>query len=379
MANVNDYHQDALGNWKLRGDIGPNELSSQHAEQALMSHGARPLEVYWAKDIGPEPEIGGQEPGLWGDFFMSESIHLLSGEAGVGKTTLLYNLAISACTGDDFLGIPFRGSLRVLYIDLETPHPLWRKKMRLASDGNLPDNLAFIFHISLRDEIRQLINEVNQHHFDLVIIDTMNEAFQTLDENDNAEANRQMVSIRELVRETRAAVVLVHHVGKSAEGKKVYRGRGASARAASVDVVLNIEGVSEEVIKLELVKNRWVGGTSKLFLRKMGEDIFEPTEVSGEESVSHRIEAQTSILDLLATACKAMPTSDIKAWCQHKGFFSATIERALSGLVQVGKVNKVKRGVYSLPQSSIKTSVTSTPCSDVIDGSGDSAYVTEKI
>lgn len=379
MANINDYYQDALGNWKLRGDTGPNELSPQHTEQALMSHGTRPLELYWVKNIGPEPELGEQEPGLWGDFLMSESIHLLSGEAGVGKTTLLYNLAISACTGDDFLGIPFSRSFRVLYIDFETPYRLWRKKIRLINDGNPTNNLAFIFHISLRDEIRQLIDEVNQHHFDLVIIDTMNEAFQTLDENDNAEANRQMALIRELIQETGAAVMLVHHVGKSAEGKKVYRGRGASARAASADVVLNLEGVSEEIIKLELVKNRWVGGTSKLFLRKIGEDVFEPTEVSGEESVSYRIKAQNSILALLAAACNTMPTSDIKAQCQHEGFASATIERALSGLVQAGKVHKVKRGVYSLPQSSIKTSVTSTPSSDVIDGSGDSAFVTEKI
>ncbi|MBA7471023.1 DNA repair protein RadA [subsurface metagenome] len=379
MPSVNDYHLDALGNWKRQWDIDPNDLSSQHKEQALMSHGARPLELHWAKDIGPESELDEQDPSVWGCFLMCESIHLLSGEAGVGKTTLLYNLAISACTGNAFLGIQFSESLRVLYIDLETPHPLWRKKIRLVSEGNPPNNLAFIFHISLRDEIRQLIDEVNQHHFGLIIIDTMNEAFQTLDENDNAEANRQMALIRELIQQTGAAVVLVHHVGKSAEGKKVYKGRGASARAASADVVLNLEGVSEEVIKLELVKNRWVGGTSKLFLRKMGEDFFEPTEVSGEESVSHRIEAQNSILDLLAVACTDMSTADIKAQCQHEGFVSATIERALSGLVQVGKVHRVKRGFYSLSQSSIKTSITLTPSSDVIDGRGDSAYVTEKI
>ena len=101
--------------------------------------------------------------------------------------------------------------------------------------------------------------------------------------------------------------------------------------------------------------------------------------MSGEESVSRRIEAQNSILDLLAADCNAMATADIKAQCEHEGFVSATIERALSGLVQGGKIYRVKHGIYSLPQSSIKTSVTSTPSSDVIDGSGDSAYVTEKI
>lgn len=341
-----------------------------------MSHGARPLEVYWAKDIGPEPELGEQEPGLWGDFLMSESIHLLSGVAGVGKTTFLYNLAIRACTGDDFLGIPFSRPLRVLYADLETPPPLWRKKIRLISDGDPPNNLAFIFSISLEKDMRELISEVTKHHFDLVIVDTINEGFSTTDEDNNAEANRQMALIRGLIQETGTAMLLVHHIGKSAEGRRVYRSRGASARASSADVVLNLEGITDEVIRLEMVKSRWAGGISKLFLRKIGEDIFEPTEVSGEESLSDRIRVQNFILDLLLAACTDMSTTDIKAQCQHEGFASATIERALSELVQGGKVHRVKRGLYSLPESSIKTS---TPSGDVIDGSGDSAYVTEKI
>lgn len=379
MRTVDDYYVDALGRWKLRRDTGPNELSSQPTKRPLTSQDPRGLELYWPRDIGTEPELGEQEPGLWGDFLMSESIHLLSGEAGVGKTTFLYNLAIRACTGDDFLGIPFSRPLRVLYIDLETPYSLWRKKIRLISDGNPPNNLAFIFCISLEKDMRELINEVAKHHFDLVIVDTINEGFGTTDEDSNAEANRQMALIRELVQETGAAMLLVHHIGKSAEGRRVYRGRGASARAASADVVLNLEGITDEVIRLERVKSRWVGGTSKLFLRKIGEDVFEPTEVSGEESVSHRIEAQNSILDLLAAACKAMPTSDIKAQCQHEGFAPATIERALSGLVQVGKVRRVRRGLYSLPESSIKTSITSTPSNEVIDGSVENGYVSEQI
>lgn len=376
MANINDYHQDALGNWKRQWDISPNDLPSHRTEQALMSHNTRPLELYWPRDIGPELELREQEPGLWGDFLMSESIHLLSGVAGVGKTTFLYNLAIKACTGDDFLGIPFSRPLRVLYADLETPPLLWRKKIRLISDGNPPSNLAFIFSISLEKNMKELISEVAKHHFDLVIVDTINEGFSTTNEDSNAEANRQMALIRELIRETGAAILLVHHIGKSAEGKRVYRSRGASARAASVDVVLNLEGITDEVIRLEKVKSRWFGGTLKLFLRKVGEDVFEPMEVSGEESVSDRIRVQNFILDLLAAACTDMSTADIKVQCQHEGFVSATIERALSELVQGGKVYRVKRGLYSLPESSIKTS---TPSGDVIDGRGDSEYVTEKI
>jgi len=53
-----------------------------------------------------------------------------------------------------------------------------------------------------------------EHGFDLMIIDTLNEAFETQDEGDNAEANRQMRELRRIVKDSGAAIVALSYMGK---------------------------------------------------------------------------------------------------------------------------------------------------------------------
>lgn len=96
------------------------------------------------------------------------------------------------------------------------------------------------------------------------------------------------------------------------QAKKVYSARGASARAASVDVVLNLVSITEDTICLQKEKDRVAGGKEKLYLRKAGEDTFEVIEQG-----------------------KAM------------GYSEATIGRALDSIVREGKVGRIKKGIYS--------------------------------
>lgn len=258
------------------------------------------MELVWAKDI-PPPNAGDDTDALLEPFLFPGSGHLLSGQAGVGKTTLAYNLAVKAARGENFLELPFARCLRVLYVDLETPKPLHRRKLHLIAEGKLPDGLGFIRNVgNLEKELPRLAALVREHHFDLVIIDTLTSAFQLKDENDNAEATRIMRTIRkELIEPYGCAVLLCHHLGKDPSGRGIYRGRGASAFPAQADIVLNLEAKDQDTLCLEMVKNRWLGGVHKLFMKKVGEDIFEPYQVPGEEGLKPRFEAQKFILRLL--------------------------------------------------------------------------------
>jgi RecA-family ATPase len=197
------------------------------------------LKLVWAQDIlqSEDEEVGS----LWGSFLFPGSIHLLSGEAGVGKTTFLYGLAVKATRGYAFVGLSFSRPLKVLYVDLETPHTLRRRKLRLVADGQPVEGLAFLATGDLERNLQELTVAVKEHGFDLVIVDTIGEAFHTEKEDDNAEANRQMNAVRQLVTATGCAVILVHHIGKGWQSKGGHKARGASARAASADVVLNLE------------------------------------------------------------------------------------------------------------------------------------------
>ena len=303
------------------------------------------LTLQWAKDIRL-PENGDLDT-LWGTFLFPGSIHLLSGEAGVGKTTFLYNLAVKASKEEEFIGIPFPKPLKVLYLDLETPDGLRARKLHLIAEGQPPDGLAFNSSASIDHSLKELITLVKEHAFDLVVVDTINEAFLTEKEDDNAEANRQMMLVRQLVQQGGCAVLLAHHIGKGEQGKKVYKARGASARVASVDVVINLEGMSDDVVRLEMVKNRWVGGNARLFLRKAGEDIFETTEVADEDASSDRFRAQDWMLQEFQG--REMQRKEILERCKEQGFSQSTGERALSDLTQLGKVRRPRRGFYIFP------------------------------
>ncbi len=98
MPTAADYIKDPTGNWVLR--TSGNAGQSTPLLQSLAEQNKNSLKIYWVKDIGPEPEAGEDSPGLWGNFIISGSIHLLSGVAGVGKTTLSYDIAVDGCRGD---------------------------------------------------------------------------------------------------------------------------------------------------------------------------------------------------------------------------------------------------------------------------------------
>ncbi len=58
------------------------------------------LALLWAKDLEPLEES--ETESLWGPFIFPGSNVLVSGDSGVGKTTLLYNWAVHAARGEEF-------------------------------------------------------------------------------------------------------------------------------------------------------------------------------------------------------------------------------------------------------------------------------------
>ncbi len=209
-------------------------------------------------------------------------------------------------------GIPFPRPLRVLYVDLETPDNLRRTKLNVISTNDRPEGLAFMPAIDFMEDVHKLALIVKQHGFDVVIIDTISAAFRTGREDDNAEANAPARAIRVLITLTGATVIQVQQIGKGDIAKKVYKARGASARPASADIVLNLETVTDDTVKLEMAKNRWLGGNEKLFLLKAGEDQFEVAEVAGDKGVGEVIRAQDWLKEWGATRADEVKYQDIE-------------------------------------------------------------------
>ena len=284
---------------------------------------------------------------LWGEIIYPSSITQINSEPGVGKTTFFYNLCLNGVTGNNFLDIAFTKKLKVLYIDVETPH--WKRalKLRTISVDSLPKNLYFLNTLELQTDFPYLLNLCKREKYDLVVFDTQSRIFSLTQENDNSEANRLMGLLRRLANDTGCSIVLIHHTSKS-DTPGAYRGRGASAVGAAVDVVVNMEMLEEDVIKLKVDKNRIMGDYQTLFIRKIGEDQFEPFTPSNESlSGFEKFKAQDLILSL-ASQKSIWTTSELYSEGEKQGFSESAMKRAKDNLTQTGKMRKVKHGVYEI-------------------------------
>ena len=146
-------------------------------------------------------------PELWGSYLRASTVILLVGEASAGKTVLLYNLAYHLASGQEFLGFNPPRALRVLSVDFEGNDEI--RAMNLTAVGTANEWRFFIpseelFVQSPEDRgpelIRRLDRAIRSHHYDLVIIDSLIEAYHVEEENSNDLANSQLVAFRRLAR-----------------------------------------------------------------------------------------------------------------------------------------------------------------------------------
>ena len=268
----------------------------QSAPLTLVSAETNPFSkgFMWANELPEAVEI----VPLWYGIYPGR-VTLFNGQTGAGKSSLLYSLAVHAARNEPLYGIPFGVGrpLRVLFLDPENAGDfesndggLTRTKLDRIG-GGYPANLCFHngrgVDLLKQTHLDALTAFVTAEAFDIVIADPIANLFNIEDENSNAEAARQMRGLTDLSRNTGAAVVAVHHTGKSGDTDF---GRGATARLSAADVGLTFttRGNAEEgddtyagilkprtdVVRLRIVKNR-LEGIGSLYLRMVGRDRFE--------------------------------------------------------------------------------------------------------
>lgn len=206
-------------------------------------------------------------------------IGMLAAVTNVGKSTLIRNLAISLAAGHAFSPLS-KGNdpRRVLLLDFETRAVKLQFDIatmlayRSSYDRKLiGQNLAICCDGMIGDEPLTLSNKrhldyVRMHSTafkaDLIIVDTIAAAFESRDENNNAEVTARILKpLVKLAKESGAAVLYAHHIGKarSEEGhaaEKAYRARGASSFAAFASIVLNLtqDASNTDRVTLSLAK-----------------------------------------------------------------------------------------------------------------------------
>jgi hypothetical protein len=299
---------------------------------------------------------------------------LYRGELGIvnaipnaGKSTLMLNASICLSVGRPFPPlVTYEGKpRRIIYVDCEnrpyrlqsdlakmllalTPQEreLCRANFMVCVDfelGNEPFNLTNPTHLNV------LARVANRHKADLIIVDTLASASSLYDENNNAEVGRKILRpLKQVQTLTNAAVILIDHKGKrgSEFGNEntIYAGRGASAKAGSARLIINLDPDPKDTgtVLLSNPKNKTGAPFEETLLRLDRETRwFSP--------LSHKRAKEQSNYELVVdfVRLEGAPTKRAAIIEKFMGVMSQpTVARALSDAVERGVLKQSGYGQY---------------------------------
>ena len=214
------------------------------------------------------------------------------------------------------------------------------------------DNLVFAREMPLllsstagQDE---LINDIREWNVCVVFIDPLSVAWPVRDENDNAEADRQMWRLKEIAVATGTLLIATWNMGEGYVKEK-FKARGATARLDRVDLGLNYTEVSDTRRKLTIVKSRYGNMKESITVEFAGDFGFEAVEgVTARPSDTQVIGAY--ILRLVSEGPKSR--QELLTALRPMGIKDNLVDKVLGDLCSQGKLRRTGRGMYALPESS---------------------------
>ena len=254
--------------------------------------------------------------------------------------------------GKSFLGIPPSEKVKALELDFESADALigLRYDRLEIKKGKEFDNFQ-IFNLG-QYSFELLVPFIKKFHkqfpFNLLIIDNMLTAFDTFDENDNAEAKKKVKLVRSLSIELDCATVVFHHPSK-ANQTGTRKGSGAFAWSRHADICLNYNTTTEEgVVEIEVAKNRWAEDKIPLYFKLEGDGRFSASDAPiGLTTSTAPIEkVQICILKQHGQWSRGELVKVVEGISGEK---LSLIDKALRRLVGGGRIKNPKYGRYIIP------------------------------
>ncbi len=242
-----------------------------------------------------------------------QTITMLFGPTGIGKSSLLAQIMLVACLGrwphrhtlgviaDAGLPVPPR-PLRVLYIGPEDSREMFE-------DARLPLPVVTPFaEVSRRfvyfnervivagenERLREFIAwlKTRDDPFDIVVFDTVSRAHLGLDENKNSDMARVMAAFDAIRLETNASVFFTHHMNKfgarsirhdTTVRRDPTQARGASVFADQSHVVVSLtKGKDKDTLVLTWTKSNYAPLRSPLGFKRDSSGMFIPIQADSQ-------------------------------------------------------------------------------------------------
>lgn len=172
------------------------------------------------------------------------AVHLVTGDAGAGKSTLISAAGQAVAEGGTFLGRRCR-QRRVLIVDAENPQAVVQERFDRLGIRSGTDLLvwgAWIQPEPAGPESRLIIDWITAADAKPLIIFDSYAALYEGNENDSAETRRFMQRFRNLAT-MGATVVVLHHTGKAESAQQF---RGSSDIKAAVDLAFLVKRLGQD-------------------------------------------------------------------------------------------------------------------------------------
>lgn len=266
-------------------------------------------------------------------------ILLLTGDAGVGKSWLMMEMAIALDEDRDWLGYFKTKRARTLVIDQENSRSLLKERLNLllgtkTQDSGvlfLPDEWILLDN---QEQYRALDEMMTRKKPQVVFMDSL-VRFHAGNENDSGDMAFINGLLKRLVRKHECALVVCHHNRKSGSSSESVSFRGSSEIKAAVDNYFDVSKKSQTVKTITNPKSRF------------GEELspFQAEIVSlGDDGVAVRYLGKASESGAIkATDCMAWVRSyftdgqehsrpDVVDAASQKGYSQGLVDAALKVL-----------------------------------------------
>ncbi len=242
------------------------------------------------------------------DLLPAGSLACLAAKPKVGKTTIIYELAVNVATGRPFLGRKTKqGGVLILAME-EHRREVKRRLRNLGAEQHETIHIHTGPLTDSPDTLHALQAYIAQHSIVLAVFDTLNAFWSVSEENDAGAVTQAVKPLLQLARETGAAVLLIHHARKS-EGEHGDEIRGSGALFSLLDVALILKRHEVETQRKLVTISRYAESPPELLLelREHGYvSLGDPAASSKAAKLAKLVDALTDTpLDAKALATKA--------------------------------------------------------------------------
>lgn len=194
------------------------------------------------------------------DLIEHDSLDLLFGDPGCGKSFLAIAFALCVATGTFFYGREVKQG-PVIYIAGEGHNGLKRRMIAWSIDNMVNHDTAPLFisrmpaaltDADMVDQVQAAIELATAQHGlpVLIIIDTLARNFGPGDENSTKDMSQFVQAADALRASSQATILIVHHSGHSEKG----RARGAMALKGALDAEYRLDKDEAGIVRLETTK-----------------------------------------------------------------------------------------------------------------------------